>query len=162
MLEFGFNASFRYNTTTDPQVNFFYVKQCVVKTVVAAAPLLQLICLWFPPVRVWLLWVHHSIPSASHALFLFPCPCSLHQSHCKKKKKEVILLPSRGFSLYQSASRSVSLVFGLPRCSAKAFLELNGTFPPCCNDRTHWFSNNSELDLKTKAITDNLSGHFVS
>lgn len=150
VVEFGLDASFSCSTTTNPQFNFILCQTvclCVcesVKTVVAAAHLLQLVCLWFPPAGVWLVPVHHSSPSASHTP-----PAShkgLHQSLWKKREKGSFYCRPEPV-LFSSLRVSQSHLFGLRRCLARAHLEPHSTLLPCRNHWTHSFSNNPELDL---------------
>lgn len=72
------------------------------------------------------------------ALTLLHTPLSLPPRHSwKHPEKKSFLLKSGGCSPLQPESQSMSHLFGLPPCLARAHLELHSTLPSCGNDTTH-------------------------
>ncbi len=146
VVEFGFNASCSYSTTTNPHFNFLLCQTVCLWVLECenCCGCLSLIAAHLPVVSPSWGLVTASSPQhslcftlfVSASLSLLSPPEPLGEKKGKKGEKG-LLLKSGGCSPLQPVSQTVSHLFGLPCCLARAHLELHSTLPPCGNDRTH-------------------------
>lgn len=129
VVEFGFSGSCSYSTTTNPQFNFLLCQTVFVRGCENWRGCRSLIEAYLPVVSFS--WGLVTAGSPQHSL-CFPVTLVSNQCHWKKREK-VLLLQSRSCSLRQPASQSVSHLFGLPCCLARAHLEHFATRQYCQN-----------------------------